>query len=78
MRWIFAGATMLLASTAVIPAAQVEKHNDVQTLMSHRQPQVSRDKIGVDSVHPDEDALSKRIEEDKIRLDRLIDICPSC
>jgi hypothetical protein len=79
MRSIVAGVIMLSASTSVAATAQVEKRNYTQALISHRQPvQVSRDKIGVDPIHPDDDALTKRIEQDKIRLDRLIDICPSC
>jgi hypothetical protein len=80
MRSIFAGVIILTASTAVAGAAQAEKHGYAQALMSHRQPmQTSRDKpIGVDQGRPDEDALTKRIEQDRIRLDRLIDICPSC
>ena len=71
---------MLLGSTAALDAAQAERHGYAQALISHRQPtQVSREKlIGVDQAHPDEDALTKRIEHDKMRLDRLIDICPSC
>ena len=80
MRSIFFGVTILVASTAVADTAQAEKHGYERALISHRQPvQMGRDKpIGVDPVHPDEDTLSKRIEHDKARLDRLIDICPSC
>jgi hypothetical protein len=37
------------------------------------------DKIGGDQVHSEEDALTKRIEQDNARLDREIrGICPSC
>jgi len=80
MRSIFFGAIMLSASTAVTGAAQAEKHGYAQALIGHRQPiQVSRDKpIGVDQGDPGGDALTKRIEQDKIRLDRVIEICPSC
>ena len=79
MRSIFAGVIMLSASTAVVDTAQAEKHGYAQALMGHPQPlEVGRDKIGVDPVHPDEDALTRRIEQDKVRLDRVIEICPSC
>jgi hypothetical protein len=37
------------------------------------------DVIGGDQVHSEEDALTKRIEQDNARLDREIEgICPSC
>lgn len=79
MRSIFAGIIMLSASTAVVDTAQAEKHGYAQALIGQRQSlEVSRGKIGVDPVHPDEDALTRRIEQDRVRLDRLIDICPSC
>jgi hypothetical protein len=79
MRSIFAGIIMLSASTAAVDTAQAEKHSYAQALMGQRQPlEVSGGKIGVDPVRPDEDALTRRIEQDRIRLDRLIDICPSC
>lgn len=80
MRTIFFGVIVLLASTAVVGAAQAEKHGYAQAFIGHREPtQVSRDKlIGVDQGHPDEDALTKKIEQDKTRLDRVIEICPSC
>ena len=79
MRSIVAGVIMLSASTSVAATAQAEKHNYAQALIGHRESvQVSRDKIGVDPVHLNEDALTKRIEQDKIRLDRVIEICPSC
>jgi hypothetical protein len=76
MRSIFFAVIMLLASTAVVGAAQAEKHGYAQALVGHREPmQVSRDKpTGVDQG----DALTKRIEQDKIRLDRLIEICAGC
>jgi hypothetical protein len=79
MRSIFFGVVLLLASTAVDPA-HAEKHGYAQALITHRQSmQVSQDKLnGVDRAYPDEDALIKRIEQDKMRLDRLIEICPSC
>ena len=80
MRSIFVGVIMLFASTAIVDTAQAEKHRYAQAFVSHRQPiPVSRDELkGVDQGHPDEDALTKRIEQDKIQLDRLIEICPSC
>jgi hypothetical protein len=80
MRPILFAAILLLASTAVVGAAQAEKHGYAQALIGHRQPmQVSQDKpIGVDQAHADQDALTKRIEQDKIRLDRVIEICAGC
>jgi|HubBroStandDraft_2_1064218.scaffolds.fasta_scaffold447928_1 hypothetical protein len=81
MRSIFGGIIMLSASMAVAHAAQAEKHGYVQALIGQRQPiQASSDKqISADQVHPDEDALTKRIERDNVRLDRLVrGICPSC
>lgn len=69
----------MLSATSVAAAAQAEKHNYAQAFISHREPvQANRDKIGADPVHLNEDALTKRIEQDKIRLDRAIEICPSC
>jgi hypothetical protein len=79
MRSIFAGIILVSASIASVDIAHGEKHSYAQALFSHRQPiQLSRDKIGVDPVHADEDALTRKIELDKTRLDRLIEICPSC
>ena len=80
MRSIFFGVVLLLASTAVVDPAHAEKHGYSQALITHRQSmQVSQDKLNnVDQAYPDRDALIKRIEEDNIRLDRLIEICPSC
>ena len=79
MRSICFGVIILLASTAIVDTAHSEKDDYAQALISHRQLiQLSRDKIGVDPVYPDEDALTRRIEQDKTRLDRLIEICPSC
>jgi hypothetical protein len=80
MRSIFFGVILLLASTAVVEPAHAEKHGYTQALITHRQPiQVSQDNLnGVDQAYPDQDALTKRIEQDNIRLDRLIEICPSC
>jgi hypothetical protein len=80
MRSIFLGVIMLFASTAVVDAAQAEKHGYAQALVSRRQPiQASREKLtGLDQVQPDVDSLTRRIEQDTIRLDRLIEICPSC
>jgi hypothetical protein len=80
MRSIFFGVILLLVSTAVVHPAHAEKPAYAQALIAHRQSiQVSRDNLnGVDQAHPDQDALTKRIEQDNIRLDRLIEICPSC
>lgn len=80
MRTIFFGIVVLLASTAAVHAVQADKHVYAQAFINRRQPMpISREQlIGVDQVHPDEDVLTKRIEQDKTRLDRLIDICPSC
>jgi hypothetical protein len=42
-------------------------------------PLTSRDgTVGAGQVHSDEDALTKRIEEDNARLDHERGICPSC
>jgi len=72
--------THALDLTAVVAPAHAEKHGYAQALITHRQSiQVSQDKLnGVDQAYPDPDALTKRIEQDKVRLDRLIEICPSC
>jgi len=80
MRSIFFGVILLLTSTAVVHPAQAEKHAYAQPFISHRQPKpISREQIiDVDQTHPEGDALTKRIEQDNTRLDRLIDICPSC
>ena len=80
MRSICFGVIILLTSTAIVDTAYSEKDDYAQALISHRQPmQVSRDKlIGVNQGRPEEDALTKRIEQDRRRLDRLIEICPSC
>jgi hypothetical protein len=80
MRSIFFGVILLLASTAVVDRAHAEKHGYAPALIAHRQSiQVSQDNLdGVDQAHPDQDALTKRTEQDNIRLDRLIEICPSC
>ena len=80
MRAIFFGVILLLASTAVVDLAHAEKHGYVQALITHRQSmQVSQDQLNnVDQAYPERDALTKRIEQDNIRLDRVMDICPSC
>jgi hypothetical protein len=79
MRSIVAAIMILSASTSVAGAARAEKHSYAQALISRGEPvQANRDKIGVDPVRSNEDALTKRIERDKIRLDRAIEICPSC
>ena len=78
MRSIFFGVILLLASTAVVHPAQAPKHAHAQAFISYRQPMpISQEQL-IGQTHPDEDALTKRIEHDNIRLDRLIDICPSC
>ena len=75
MRSIFFGIILLLVLTAVVEPAHAQKHGYAQALITHRQPiQVSQ----VDQADPDRDALTKRIEQDNIRLDRLTEICPSC
>jgi hypothetical protein len=80
MRLIFVGIIVLLASTAAVHCAQVEKHGYMQARIDHWQAtQLSRDQlIDVDQGRPEADALTKRIEHDNTRLDRLIEICPSC
>ena len=52
----------------------------MQAVNGQRQPiQASADKtIGADQIQSGEDDLMRRIEQDNRRLDRLIDICPSC
>jgi hypothetical protein len=80
MRRILFTFILLLGWTAVVGAAQAEKHGYAQALNSHRQPtQASQDKPNsVDQGHSDEDALTRRIEQDTIRLDRSIEICSGC
>jgi hypothetical protein len=80
MRSILFGVIMLSATVAVVDTAKAENHRYAQAFINHRQPiPVSQDKLeGVDRGHLDGDALTRRIEQDKIRLDRLIEICPSC
>jgi hypothetical protein len=66
MRSTFAGIIMLWASIAVVHAAQV------------RQPTGDNVK-GADQVQSDENALAKRIDEENVRLDRLLrGICRGC
>jgi hypothetical protein len=80
MRSIFAGIIALSASTAVVHAAPAGKHGYIQVVIDHRQPiQASQDRtIDAGQHYSREDVLTKRIEQDNTRLDRLIDICPSC
>ena len=80
MRLIFVGIIVLLASTGAVHCAQVEKHGYAQARTGHWQPtEASRDElIDVDQGRPQADALTKRIEQDNMWLDRLIEICPSC
>ena len=80
MRSIFFGVIVLLASTAVVHPAQAENHGYAQAFTSHRQPRpISPEQlIGLDQTDPDKDTLTKRIEQDNMWLDRLIEICPSC
>jgi|HubBroStandDraft_6_1064221.scaffolds.fasta_scaffold510660_2 hypothetical protein len=80
MRLIFFGIIVLLASTGAVHCAQVEKHGYAQARTGHWQPtEASRDElIDVDQGRPQADALTKRIEQDNMWLDRLIEICPSC
>jgi hypothetical protein len=79
-RSIFAGIIALSASMSAVRAAQAEKHIYMQAVIGHGQPiQANEDKtIGADQVHSGEDDLTRRIEQDNMRLDRLTDICPSC
>ena len=66
MRSTFAGIIMLWASIAVVHAAHV------------RQPTGDNVK-GADQVQSDENALAKRIDEENVRLDRLLrGICRGC
>jgi hypothetical protein len=71
---------MMSASVVIIDNAQAERRSYTQVLIVHQQQvQESLEKtIGVDQVHSEEDALTKRIKQDNARIDRLIDICPSC
>jgi hypothetical protein len=79
MRSIIAVVIMLSASTSLGATTQVEKRTYTQALISHRQTvQASPDKIGVDPVRSNTDGLTKRIEQDNIRLDHVMEICPSC
>jgi gamma-glutamyl phosphate reductase len=81
MRSIFVGIIVLSASTAAAHAAQAEKHSYVQALTGQQQTiQASPNKqISAAQVHPNEDALTKRIERDNEQLDRMIQgICTGC
>jgi hypothetical protein len=78
MRPIFFGVLILLASSAAVHTVQAEQHGYAQAFISHRQAMPREQLIAVGRTHPDEDALTRRIEQDNPRLDRLIDICPSC
>ena len=66
VRSTFAGIVMLSALTTFVHAAQV------------RQP--TRDDVkGADQVQSGENALAKRIDEENVRLDRLLrGICRGC
>jgi hypothetical protein len=65
-RSILSGLIVLWASTAAVNAAAV------------RQP--TRDEVkGADQVQSGEDALAKRIDQENVRLDRLLrGICRGC
>ena len=78
MRSIFAGIIVLSASMSVVHAAQAEKHTYMQAVIGHRQPIQASGDTGGDQIHSEEDVLTRRIEQDNTRVDRLIDICPSC
>jgi hypothetical protein len=80
MRSIFAGIIAMSAAIVVADNAQAQKRGYTQALIVRQQPvEESRDKtFGVGQVHFEEDALTKRIKQDNTRIDRLIDICPSC
>lgn len=80
MRSIFFAIIVLFASTAAVHPAHAEKHGYMQARTGHWQIiQASPNKlIDVNQVHPEADALTKRIEQDNRRLDRVMEICPSC
>jgi hypothetical protein len=80
MRSIFVGIILLSASMTVLHPAQAEKHGYIQVVIDQRQPiPATRDEtIGTAQDHSEQDALTKRIERDNTRLDRLIEICPGC
>jgi hypothetical protein len=80
MRSIFVEIIIMAASMAVVNNAQAERRGYTQALIVHQQPiEESRDRaVGVDQVHFEDDALTNRIKQDNARIDRLIDICPSC
>ncbi len=80
MRSILFTFIVLLASTAVVHASQAQRPRYEQALNSHQQPTrvIQEELNGVDQAQPDEDALTRRIERDSKRLDRLIEICGGC
>jgi hypothetical protein len=78
MRSIIFGVILLLASTAVVHPAHAQKHAYAQAFISHRPPMRMSQEQLVGQTRRGDDALTKRIEQDNSRLDRLIDICPSC
>jgi hypothetical protein len=80
MRSMFAAIIVMSASMAIINNAQAERRGYTQALIVPQRPaEESRDKaIGAGQVHIEEDALTTRIKQDNARIDRLIDICPSC
>jgi hypothetical protein len=65
---------------AIANNAEAEKRGYGQALVIHPQPVQERREttIGVDQVHSQEEALTKRILRDNEWIDRRIDICPSC
>jgi hypothetical protein len=80
MRSIFAGTIVLSAfdvCCAGCPSGETHLHAG-----RHRPPAIDPGKpdktTGADQVHSGEDDLTRRIEQDNMRLDRLTDICPSC
>ncbi len=78
MRSIIFGVIVLLASTAAVHPAQAQKNAYAQAFISHRPPTPISQEPLARQTRPGDDALTKRIEQDNIGLDHLIDICPSC
>jgi hypothetical protein len=80
MRSILTGIIMMSASMALAADGQGQRRSYAQAVIIDPQPdQESRESApGVVYVHSEEDALTRRINQDNERIDRLIDICPSC
>jgi hypothetical protein len=79
MRSVLFALIMLLASTAVLQASQAQSQRYAQALNRHQQAmQVRQDQLNGVDQGSDRDALTRRIEQDSKRLDRLIEICGGC